>query len=81
MTATPIQLDAAISAALVHLDNSHPFEARASLMRAHAYLAELHPEINLGEAQECGQCEGSGTTDAMGKSEECPVCDGTGRLK
>lgn len=28
--------------------------------------------------QECGQCEGTGTTDAMGYEEECPVCDGTG---
>jgi hypothetical protein len=29
---------------------------------------------------ECGQCEGTGTTDAMGEDEECPVCDGTGEL-
>lgn len=30
--------------------------------------------------QDCGQCEGTGTTDAMGYSEECPVCDGSGRI-
>lgn len=29
---------------------------------------------------DCGQCEGTGTTDAMGYDEECPVCDGTGKL-
>lgn len=44
-----------------------------------------HFEIKLVDASgvampECGQCEGTGTTDAMGKPEECPVCDGTGRL-
>lgn len=27
----------------------------------------------------CGQCEGTGTTDAMGYEEECPVCDGRGQ--
>jgi hypothetical protein len=29
---------------------------------------------------ECGQCEGTGTTDAMGHEEECPVCDGSGKI-
>jgi hypothetical protein len=29
---------------------------------------------------ECGQCEGSGETDAMGETEECPVCDGSGTI-
>jgi len=29
---------------------------------------------------DCGQCEGTGTTDAMGYEEECPVCDGSGTL-
>lgn len=27
---------------------------------------------------DCGQCEGTGETDAVGYNEECPVCDGTG---
>jgi hypothetical protein len=30
---------------------------------------------------ECGQCEGTGTTDAMGFEEECPVCSGTGQIE
>lgn len=30
---------------------------------------------------QCGQCEGTGTTDAMGEEEECPVCDGTGYIE
>jgi hypothetical protein len=29
---------------------------------------------------DCGQCEGTGTTDAMGYDEECPVCDGSGTI-
>ena len=29
---------------------------------------------------ECGQCEGTGTTDATGEDEECPVCDGDGTV-
>jgi hypothetical protein len=27
---------------------------------------------------ECGQCEGTGETDAMGETEDCPVCNGEG---
>lgn len=34
----------------------------------------------LATETECGQCEGTGTTDAMGYSEECPVCDGSGMI-
>lgn len=33
------------------------------------------------EAIVCGQCEGTGTTDAMDYSEQCPVCDGSGQIK
>jgi hypothetical protein len=31
---------------------------------------------------ECGQCEGTGTTQSAsnGENEECPVCDGTGYI-
>jgi len=36
----------------------------------------LEPDGN----QECGQCEGTGTTDAMGYEEQCPVCDGQGYI-
>lgn len=35
--------------------------------------------FDIGGTDECGQCEGTGTTDAMGEEEECPVCDGTGQ--
>lgn len=39
------------------------------------------PYIADDEADaECGQCEGTGRTDAMGHDEECPVCNGTGSL-
>lgn len=38
----------------------------------------------LAESErDCGQCEGTGTTQSCGMSmedEECPVCDGTGIL-
>lgn len=30
---------------------------------------------------DCGQCEGTGETDAMGHAEECPVCDGSGKIE
>src|SRR4051794_5701933 len=30
---------------------------------------------------DCGQCEGTGSTDAMGEDEECPVCEGTGTIE
>ena len=30
---------------------------------------------------DCGQCEGTGETDAMGEREQCPVCDGTGKIE
>lgn len=34
----------------------------------------------IADSDECGQCEGTGTTQSAsnGESEECPVCDGTG---
>jgi hypothetical protein len=35
---------------------------------------------DLPEEVDCGQCEGTGTTDAMGHAEECPVCDGSGKI-
>jgi hypothetical protein len=33
--------------------------------------------------EECGQCEGTGTTQSASnqEDEECPVCDGTGRTQ
>ena len=37
-------------------------------------------EKREAERNRCGQCEGTGTTDAMGYEEECPVCDGSGTL-
>lgn len=40
----------------------------------------VHFSEDLEEEIDCGQCEGTGTTDAMGEDEECPVCDGTGEL-
>jgi hypothetical protein len=47
--------------------------------RARSILATLN-EGDPGTETECGQCEGTGTTDAMGYPEECPVCDGSGQL-
>jgi DnaJ-class molecular chaperone len=39
------------------------------------------PELVTEWAEiDCGQCEGTGTTDAMGHDEECPVCDGSGKI-
>jgi hypothetical protein len=49
------------------------------------YLAD--PDEKLQTADDdadddaCGQCDGTGTTDAMGRVEQCPVCDGTGTLQ
>jgi hypothetical protein len=34
------------------------------------------------EPEECGQCEGTGTTQSAsnGEDEQCPVCDGSGEI-
>lgn len=60
------------------LDILSPDSEEADAMRLRL-LAEFQP----GETDppECGQCEGTGRTDAMGHDEECPVCDGTGQLR
>jgi hypothetical protein len=44
-----------------------------------AWVWVATPEADDDE-QACGQCEGTGRTDAMGHDEECPVCDGSGRI-
>lgn len=43
-------------------------------------LIEQIARMTLTTETECGQCEGTGTTDAMGYCEECPVCNGTGMI-
>lgn len=47
---------------------------------AERLFAEQIARMTLTTETECGQCEGTGTTDAMGHSEECPVCDGSGQI-
>jgi len=46
-----------------------------------ASMADL-AEARISDQIECGQCEGTGTTQSAsnGKDEECPVCDGTGMI-
>jgi hypothetical protein len=60
---------------------------RMELVEALGELAALAPipatagdDDDDDDEMDCGQCEGTGTTDAMGYAEECPVCDGTGRI-
>lgn len=65
----------------VDYDGGGPF-----LIVQDGFWFELTPAVldNLEEESEeidCGQCEGTGTTDAMGFAEECPVCDGSGHIK
>lgn len=44
------------------------------------YNREDEHDVDEATDIECGQCEGTGTTDAMGGPEECPVCDGSGQV-
>jgi hypothetical protein len=50
-------------------------------------VGSIHGEVALveefeDEPEECGQCEGSGTTQSAStlEDEECPVCDGSGEI-
>lgn len=54
---------------------------RMELVEALGELASLAPiPASDDDEIECGQCEGTGETDAMGFNEPCPVCDGSGRI-
>jgi hypothetical protein len=59
-----------------------------AISNAKNWLSDIVEMVtDLAEAEksdeiECGQCEGTGTTQSAsnGKDEECPVCDGSGYI-
>lgn len=57
-----------------------PFKAKDEAEDEDEDDVKAESVLRENESISCGQCEGTGTTDAMGYEEECPVCDGTGQI-
>lgn len=56
-----------------------PYKQGRSLQVRGPFIIPTIPACGTArESYDCGQCEGTGTTDAMGHKEECPVCEGSG---
>jgi DnaJ-class molecular chaperone len=66
------------SADMPEMSLSPAMTIQSSPTKASCYLTEEFDN----EPSECGQCEGTGTTQSASnlETEECPVCDGNGEI-